>query len=467
MKKIVIISVLTFLFIGTGIKGVLAEATNVNIFIERNYSKKYGTEERKVDIKIKKVRDESFEGILEKYNQLEKEFQSDYDKNRELISESSTVQQAFQHSKKLLNTCVDYRKNFLGLKAQTMLQLLVGHWSGGIDIKVKKQKDDVEIELDRELKLEFDSNQAGQISKGIVFGKEEIVKKLKNPSDAVDKGTQITYKRTKIERSLEGSLLGSIVPQAETRMVISLDAPKKVDPLLKNLYNFDVSGNLKVKMKEIVSQEMIDEAYSLTVSHMKIYYNLLFKTRMSIEQALKEKFSLFYRDLLYLLEINAQGLISKQVYEPLSIYSKSEYVTSAFEDYSLTLSSYFARVISKTNSDEQKFILYKRYMDELIQSSAIIQLGLVDPVAAKKLNLSINEQNSLFDTVYTRYYRFGNSYYQDYIEQASGEEKEKLKKDYKAFTKEMAAIARTGLITNPTLESIGMTETVLKEYEDQ
>jgi hypothetical protein len=457
MKKIYQLILLIISLIFT-FEAAFAENSFIDISLQDSYTKKIGQQEYSAKLNIKKIKESSYDDIISKYQVIKKDFDREYDNNRKLISESSTVMQAFNHSKSLLNTCIKYTDRFGDLKAQALLQLLVGKWSGNLNVKLTKTTKTQKFFIKRNLKISFETNQAGQISKAVVKGDEEILRE----QIGNNKHSKPELAAIKKENRLKGSILGILVPEADTNLSLYLDAPDGISPEIKDTYDMDIKGKLNIDMVSPVKQEVLDEAYSLTVSHMKIYYNLLFKSRRTAEEILKDKYNLFFRDILFLINITSSGYVTKEVYKPLNIYPGSDYVTDAFEDYTITLSSYYARVINKTYSTKHKLEVYKRYFDELINASALCQLGIVNVETARRLNIKINEAKSLFDQVFERYYKLGFGYYNAKLQEASDDKKEEVRKELTAFLKEMIDITKTGLISKEMIKEFGITQEKLK-----
>lgn len=437
--------------------GSSAQAKNnfLEIYIEADYKKNVQKQLQEVNLKIKKDKETSYKDIIAKYELLEEAFSNDYSNNRKLISDSSTIKQAFEHSKKLLETCIEYTNRYNNLKEEALMQLLVGHWSGDLTILVKEKNDGQELVFKRVLEVDFEADRVGQISKGNIKGFDKFLKEASSSKKKELTQEEILEYIDKDNvpktSNVKGSILGSIVPQADTKLFISFE-----DTSNNKLKEIEIVATSLVDMKPIVSKDIINEAYSLTISYMKIYYNLLFKTRKTDFEALKDKYNLFFNDLLFLLKVVSLNYVSEEVIKPLGIYPGSDYVSSAFEDYFMTLSSYYARTISKTVSKKHKLKLYEKYLNELIHANAICQLGIINKKSVDKLNLRVGTTNSLFDGVFSRFYEYGKDYFTERIDKTEGEDQKLFKKDYKNFLEEANAIMNTGLISPETIKILSI-----------
>lgn len=447
MKKLFFKKITIILFcVLLTITASLAETSTLDVSIKGKYTKKTKTLIREANFNIQKDKDLIYKDIVSKYSKLQTSFNREYTAGRKLVSESSTVKQALDHSKDLLDICLKYFEEYSDVKEQVLLQLLVGHWSGDAEITFKETSKDQVLIINRKMVVDLSSDQAGQISEGMIKGNEIITKEKAKQS----KNEQYTT-------NISGAVSGNVVPQTNTTLFVSINENLKGDKGLKKFNKFELVGKNYINMKPIVSREVIDEAYSLTVSDMKIYYSLLFKTESTIEQLLKDKYNLFFTDILFLLKVTAKGYVTEEVYKSLKIYPKSEYVTKAFEEYVITLKAYIGRLITTTNSKKQKITLYKKYLAEMIQVNAICHLGIVSSKSLNRLNLNINKPNNLINNIYSKLYVLGKEYYSEEIRTSSGKRKQDLKKEYMEFINEMIGIGKTGIINSETLKELGVT----------
>lgn len=448
---------LIFLVLGLLLVGsvVLAGDSILNIHIKSNQEQKTANLYKFVELDMAKAETNDFGDILAKYKVLKDDFKTTYKSNRKLMSESSTVRQAFNHSKTMLETCMAYMKDYSDLKDHAILQLLVGEWKGKARINFTEKDKDYKVNITRKLEISFESNQAGQISKGIVSGLETYEKK-KLQNDNASKSLEMISEpgvKKKI-KEIKGAILGNIIPQADSTLIINIDKDSTNKEVPRKFDQLELQAKTIVEMDPIVERETLDEAYSLTVSHMKIYYNLLFKTRRPIEEVLKDKYNLFFIDILYLLKMISQGYISKEVYEPLDIYPKSDYVNKAFEDYVMTLGSYYSKILLKAPNKAAKIIAYKAYLAELIQASSICYTGIVHPSVKDHLDININKKDNLISKIFIRYYKLGKEYYSEEIDAAKGDKKTELKKEYKQFEKDVQDFVKTGIILDEILKEL-------------
>lgn len=446
---------------------VLALSNDLKILIKGKYEQKNGSDSQNSELLLTKVQNDQFEDIDNSYAKLVKEYEKAYKQKRKLIEQSSTIEQAFLHSTNMLNCCVEYEDKYSDLKEYAVLQLLVGDWDGILKVNIVSKKNDLILDIKRILEIELQSNQAGQISKGLVKGTETLVRKQikatvkPDDSESIDDDSTdsviVEESEKEIDKKIKeitGSITGNMIPQAASSFVISFDEKSMNSETPKKYSKLDISATTNVEMKPVVPRENIDEAYSLTVSNLKIYYSILLNQKMLDEEVLQYRFKMFFKDILYLLRLTSKGYISKGVYEPLGIYPESDYVSTSFEAYVITLCSYYSNVLSKQMSPEQKMLIYKKYMAELIQVSAITHLHLVKPDIIKSLNLEFANSNNTINQVFFHYYVFSKRYYEKQIKQTSDQLKKQYQIEYDIFKKDVKDFIETGIIHEDTLKEL-------------
>lgn len=438
----------------------MANSPDFKISVKGNLTKTENNMKETFNLTVYKTKNDTFDEILNKYLAIEEEFNDQYNKQRKLISESSTIKQAYEHSKNLLNLCSNYKNRSKELKEDAYLQLLIGEWSGNANLELTKEIDNYIQIIKRNLKIKFESNHAGQISKGIVDGTETTIKKRKTQTEEIENDKIfIPVENNILEtdiKSINGSITGNIIPQADSTFVININKTNNNDNLIEDINNIKIKALTDVELTPLVPAEIIDESYSLTVSHMKIYYDLLFKTRMSTSKVLKEKYNYFFKDILSLLSLNAKGYISKEVYIPLNIYSRSNYINHTFEDYVITLCSYYNTLILKAPDTKAKLGIYKTYLIELIQASSLCQLNIVDDDTINNLGLNINKKNNLIERVFINYYNTAKNYYKKLLQIDNDSERSKIQKQYSNFKKDIKKFTSTGIIQKDVLKDLDL-----------
>lgn len=460
MKKLFLNLILLISFIFSFQPASLGETPDFKIAVKGHLTKTENNLEETFNLTVYKTKNETFNDLLKKYTAIKTDFNYKYRDQRKLIIESSTIKQAFEHSKDLLDLCSKYKNKYKELKEDAYLQLLIGEWSGTSDLELKEEQDDYILIIKRSLKVSFESNHAGQISKGIVNGTETVIKKRKTEIEEIeDERIIIPIENTILEtdiKSIKGSITGNIIPQADSTFIININKTKNNNNVKDEINNIKIKAKTDVELTPLVPANIIDESYSLTVSHMKIYYDLIFKTRMPTKKILEEKYNYFFQDILHLLSLNAKGYISKEVYIPLHIYSKSKYLNHTFEDYVMTLCSYYNKLILQAPNTSEKLAIYRAYLSELIQASSICQLNLVGDDTINTLGLNINTTNNLIERVFVRYYKAGKSYYKKILKDNTDSDKSQIQKQYSKFKKDIKKFTTTGIIHKNVLKELDL-----------
>lgn len=459
MKKIwLLASVFCLMFFAQGVR---ADHSLIDIFLEGKYSQKVQKDTLKVNFKIQKVLGENYDRIKDDYDALKNEYNKDYDRKRKLVSESSNVYQVFVNSKNLLNTCFKYRDKFNDLKSSVLLELLVGKWNGKVNLRLLGKTKTGEWQLDRNLNVRFLADYAGIVYRGVIEGTDELyigtIKKVKK-AESISLSKKETAK-------VSGLISGIVVPKEESTLALSVESPLKFKGIEK-ISELAILGKTNVIITPFVTSDAIDEAYSLTVSHMKIYYNLLAKTRRPISVSIKNKYSLFFEDILYLLDLQTKGYISEEVYKALKIYRKSDYINEAYENYFISMINYYALNLSKLRPNKHKIKLLRQYLNEVINANSICNQGLIDKKLIEKLNININQPESLFDQVFTRYFITGTQYYQEKLANTENKTtKNIIKEDYKEFLTEIIELAKSGIFSSKVLQELNITGKLLDQVE--
>lgn len=464
MRKKIIKALLFILIMAIvpSVATVKATDASLEIVIEGSFEKVTEKTTRQYSLNIKKVKNDNFADIMKKYQQVKTIFDRDYQQKRKLVVESSTVKQAYEHSFTLLKTCMYYINEYNDLQDFALLQLLVGPWEGKAKLVSKEKTDKKNISISRVLNIIFESNQAGMISKGLANGTETVKESLlvkedlAKPASAFNQETRqdtntnnqdnsvVKIVENKKVAQVKGSITGNIISKGNSSFTITIDTD---NPLIDDKFKtYDIKAKTMVLMPPFVKRTATDEAFTLTVSNLKMYYDYLFKSKRSPNELLNDKYNWFFVDLLDILNILAYGHVSREVYKSLKVYPGSEYVSYAFKDYINTLNSYYNKLFLRSDSKKYKLDIYKLYLLDLIQLSSLAHLNIVNPEVLQDTNLDITKPDNQINKVLDKYIETGKAYYTNEIKTTNGEEEQLFRDEYKAFLNEIYQLSKTGII---------------------
>lgn len=482
MRKIFVI-VLFFILIMVSLPDAIAVKSDkdlLNVVIKASLKKESKNADLKYNLKVEKVKTEAFIDIMDKYQEVNALYDKEYEKKRRLVVQSSTVKQAYDNAFVLLKTCIQYINEYDDLKDHALLQLLVGKWVGKAELYSKEKEPNRELAVTRVVNLSFESNQAGQLSKGYAEGSETVKESIyeKEVSEQLQKedNSQLAKETSEedydvyevIENKkiseVKGSITGHLIPRSMSNFIISID---KADDRVPTKYDkYELNARVKVLMPPFVKRSVTDEAFTLTVSNMKMYYTYLLNSRRSMNELLMDKYQWFFQDQLEIIDILVLGHVSESVYKPLKVYPGSEYVSNSLKDYINTISIYYNKLFLRSNSKKYKLDVYRLYLTELIQLSSIAHLGIVNSKVLKETNLDITKEDNQISRVFDRYYSIGKDYYTQQIRNTAGEEEELFREEYKAFLEEVYQLTKTGIISKNIIDKYNIDADLVKSADN-